>query len=225
MAKNWLQAIELKADAWNIPQSEAAELAALITTAEQCLRITRSSERTIFTTAQCKAAFSALIAKMRFIKNRFFLSPPLVDADYPNLELKRHDLIMTNIPVPVNTPGVKITQWAPHSFVLQYSKAVDNGNSAADYGIRVYYGLVPPTAPFVSVGEISSTHLADGIYKLSAHPTLGEALPNSFFTPRKKDILELPPISSGYTCYLAARFENSKGKSGPWGPMIHAIVP
>ncbi|MDR3303711.1 MAG: hypothetical protein LBS86_04805, partial [Treponema sp.] len=60
---------------------------------------------------------------------------------------------------------------------------------------------------------------------LAAPPAVPEDLINSFFSRRAKDILELPTKASGLVCYFAARYENSKGKSSPWGDMIHVIVP
>jgi hypothetical protein len=71
----------------------------------------------------------------------------------------------------------------------------------------------------------NAKRLSDDVYLLAAPPATSRDLPNSFFTQRIKDILELPPEASGYVCYLAARYENSKGESGPWGEMIHVIVP
>jgi hypothetical protein len=47
--------------------------------------------RTPVATAQCKEAFEALIAAMRDIKRRYFLTPPLLDSDYIALGLKPRD--------------------------------------------------------------------------------------------------------------------------------------
>ena len=43
-----------------------------------------------------------------------------------------------------------------------------------------------------------------------------------------KDIMdtEKPAYeTSGMTCYIAARYENSKGDHGPWGSVVTAIIP
>ncbi|MDR3341574.1 MAG: hypothetical protein LBT14_02090 [Treponema sp.] len=91
-----------------VPQSELTALAALIATAEDCLKIAQSTDRTAVTTAQCKAAFDALTEKMRFIKSHYFLKPPLKDEDFVLLELKPSDHTKTAVPIPVNQPGLEI---------------------------------------------------------------------------------------------------------------------
>jgi hypothetical protein len=48
--------------------------------AERLLGQAQSSARVI--TAECKAAFAALLGKMRFVKSRYFFVPPLSDADF-----------------------------------------------------------------------------------------------------------------------------------------------
>ncbi|MDR3341575.1 MAG: hypothetical protein LBT14_02095 [Treponema sp.] len=98
------------------------------------------------------------------------------------------------------------------------------GCNESDHGVRVYYGIVENNTA-VTTEEPSMTHLTEDVYLLSSPPRMASDLPNSFFTRRVKDTLELPLSASGKTCYLAARFENGKGKSGPWGTMISAIVP
>jgi hypothetical protein len=225
MAQHWLKALENKAAAWHIPPDEVTALAELIASATQCLQIVLSSDRTATTTAQCKMAFHALIVKMRFLKGHFFLSPPLSNTDYVTLDLKPHKSRPTIIPVPVNQPGIEIIKWAPHILELRYFTAAKLDDGEGDYGIRVYYGLVRPSAPAVIAGNISAHLIADGVYELSAPPMIAAELPSSFFTRRMKYILVLPLEASGLTCYLAARFENSKGNQGPWGTMIHALVP
>jgi hypothetical protein len=69
--------------------------------------------------------------------------------------------------------------------------------------------------------------LADKFHIISAPPQSQNDLPDSFFTRRKNDLLKnLPPESSGMTCFLAPRYESSKGGDpGPWGNMISAVVP
>ncbi|MDR0473505.1 MAG: hypothetical protein LBH43_07545, partial [Treponema sp.] len=52
-----------------------------------------SSERSAIITAQCREAFDNLIAYMRIIKRRAFLTPPLLDSDYVSLELTPPDTL------------------------------------------------------------------------------------------------------------------------------------
>jgi hypothetical protein len=236
MAKNWREVLTGKASSWNIPTAQVTEFSTLTGDAEIMLTNAQSSSRTPVITAECKAAFDALIAKMRFFKSHYFLSPPLTDVDLVSLELKPKDTIHTPVPAPVNQPGIEINKWAPHTLGFRRFTATDLGGGESDYGIRVYYALVNPGAISGSLSggqtpsnsasaELHATRLTAEVYILSAPPQTPADLPNSFFTRRYNDLLELPPEASGKTCYLASRFENSKGQSGPWGTMIQAIIP
>jgi hypothetical protein len=224
MAKNWVTVAGANKTKWNIPAAEITDLADLTVAAEEALALARSSDRTPTITARCKAAFEALEAKMRLIKSHYFLQPPLTDADLVSLGLKPKDANRTDVPVPKDLAGLEVTKWAPHTLGFRRFVATDLGGAASDYGVLVYYALVDPAAARGSA-ELHAIRLADDVYRLSAPPKVPEDLPNSFFTRRVNDLLQLPTAASGMTCYLAARFENDKGKSGKFGPMIQAVVP
>jgi hypothetical protein len=227
MARNWHIVLGTKAILWNVTADQVTDLESLIVIAQAALEAAQSSERTPTVTAACRAAFDNLTAKMRFITNRWFLSPPLPDTDYVSLDLKPKDTNPTPVAVPVNQAGVEITKWAPHTLGFRRFIAAElGGGSDSDYGVRVYYALVEIGAATVAAtGKPSATRLSSDVYVLSAPPQTPADLPNSFFTRRSKDLLELPPEASGKICYLAARFENGKGQSGPWGTIIQALVP
>jgi hypothetical protein len=55
-------------------------------------------------------------------------------------------------------------------------------------------------------------------------PTNPEELHQSFFTKRKKDVIEFAFGDSGKTAYFAVQIEN-EGKKGPWGPLVSALIP
>jgi hypothetical protein len=55
-------------------------------------------------------------------------------------------------------------------------------------------------------------------------PANPEDLRKSFFTKRKKDIMEFDFGDSGKTVYFAVQVENG-GKKGPWGPLASALIP
>jgi hypothetical protein len=55
-------------------------------------------------------------------------------------------------------------------------------------------------------------------------PASPEELTTSFFTHRKKDVIEFGFNDSGSTVFFAVQIEN-EGKKGPWGPMTSALIP
>jgi hypothetical protein len=74
---------------------------------------------------------------------------------------------------------------------------------SADKGCRIWYAVVAP-------GETP--------------PAKPEELRTSFFTRRKKDVIEFDFGDSGKTAYFAVQVEN-ESKKGPWGPLVQALIP
>jgi hypothetical protein len=106
MAKEWLPVMTANAAAWGIPPAVLTEFGVLIQTADTALITAKNkTTRTPVATAQCREAFEALTAKMRDIKKRYFLTPPLTEADYIALGLKLHD----STPTASGTPTAQVT--------------------------------------------------------------------------------------------------------------------
>ena len=74
----------------------------------------------------------------------------------------------------------------------------------ADYGCKIYYDV-----------------FADS----DTPPASGEKLTRHVFTRRKEEIIKFTPADVKKTAYFCIRYENSKGKAGPWGPMFSAVIP
>jgi hypothetical protein len=220
MAKNWLTVLGTQAPTWNVPSPEVTELQTLTDAAAAALAAAQSSERTSVVTANCKAAFDAMIAKMRFIKSRYFLSPPLTEADIISLELKPKDTTHTPVPPPTAQAEADITRPGVHLLEL-YLRPVSGSPPdphRSDYGYRIYYGVLPPGG--------ASVELATGAKReLLKAPASGDELPHSKFTRRKKELFDFAQEDSGKTAYFCIRYENAKGESGPWGPMFSSIIP
>jgi hypothetical protein len=224
MARTWLVEITPeKAEAWGIPTAVMTALGTLTQAAEMKLLQAQSNERTPIITQECKAAFESLTAHMRDMKRRYFLKPPLTDADLVRLLLPLANEASV-IPDPKDHPGLEVIKWAPYTLGFRRFVEVDMGGAVSNHGVRVYYALTETGAEPAS-GPIQAVRLAGDAYVLSAPPKVVDDLPASFFTRRAKDVLVLPPEASGKTCWLAARFENEKGKQGPGGTVIHALVP
>ena len=157
-------------------------------------------------TAQCKAAFDALTVFMRDFKPRYFLSPPLTDADYIALGLKPHD----PIPTPSGPPTAHVTLETflvgRHELGLRLVYVDGSPDDPANKGYRIYYRAVAP-------GETPP-----------ADPEKPGVLPLSFFTKRRRDLLEFAYEDSGKTAYFAVQVEND-GKKGPWGPLTSSLIP
>jgi hypothetical protein len=91
-------------------------------------------------------------------------------------------------------------------------------DSKADYGCRIYWGIMPH-------GGGTVEQAASQRHYLQRPPVSGDELPQSLFTKRKKEMFDFPAEDSGKTVYFCIRYENSKGKTGPWGPLFSAVIP
>jgi hypothetical protein len=207
MARDWITLLGAtggKAAAWNIPTTVLTELGTVWSAAQAALDTAMNeTTRTPVTTAQCKEAFAALLAFMRDLKKRYFLSPPLLDSDYVSLGLKPHDTTPTPSGTPTAQTTVETYLVGRHELGVKIVYVTGDPNDKANKGFRIYYkviapGIAPPTAP----GELIK----------------------SFYTKRKKDVMEFEFGDSGKTAYFAVQVEND-GKKGPWGPLVSALIP
>jgi hypothetical protein len=211
MAETWLTVPGVKGAARGVPQSEITELTALAATAEAKLNAAKSSERTAVITAECRTAFDALTGKMRFIKSRRFLSPPLTDADFAALLLS-YDGTTTGIPPPAAQPAADVAFSGLRGIELRHIRPVDpsTGDPRSNEGARIYFGLT---------GEPTETYK----FRITGEVKSGRDLPSSQFTKRKKERFDFP-AESGNRVYVCMRFEHG-GAAGPWGPALSAVIP
>jgi hypothetical protein len=220
LSENWQSILASKATAWSIPTAEVTALKTLSTAAEAALALSQSSARTVVITAQAKAAFVALIDKMRFLKNRYFVSPPLLEADFISLGLKPHDSKPTPVPPPIAQAEADVTYPGAHMLELRLRPVADTAPDPhhSAYGFRVYFGILPP-------GGATLEAAASSKHELMKPPVTGDELPHSHFTRRKRERLDFSQEERGKIIYFCVRYENAKGESGPWGPIFSAVIP
>jgi hypothetical protein len=140
---------------------------------------------------------------MRFFKSHYFLAPPLTNADLVNLGFTPHD----PHPTPSGNPTAEVTVETylagRHELGIRIVYVSGNPEDKANKGFRVWYKTVPPG------GEPVRTP---------------KELTESFYTRRKKDVVEFEYEDSGKTAYMAVQVENG-GRKGPWGPLASGIIP
>jgi hypothetical protein len=149
-----------------------------------------------------------MIAKMRDIKRRYFLTPPLTDADYIALGLKPHDTTPTASGTPTAQVTVETYLVGRHELGVKTIYVTGSPTDPANKGYRIWYTLIAPP----------ETPQGNGV------PTNPDDLRKSFYTKRKKDVIEFDFGDSGKTAYFAVQIEN-EGKKGPWGPLVSALIP
>jgi hypothetical protein len=204
MADDWISVCAAKLTGWNIPGPALTELTALRDAAAAALETARNeTTRTPVATARCKETFDALIAGMRDFKRRYFLSPPLLDSDYIALGLKPHDSHPTPSGAPTAQAMVETYLAGRHELGVRIVYVTGSPDDKANKGYRIHFLVVAP-------GE--------------APPLKPEDLRESFYTQRRKDLIEFGYEDSGKTAHFAVQIEND-GKKGNWGPMVSALIP
>ena len=116
--------------------------------------------------------------------------------------------IYDTVPTPVLDPTGRATAGIIYKGVgileLKIKPETVTSDKRAEYGVRIYFGVY-----------------ADS----NTYPTSGMDLHESKFTRRKKELFIFQPDQSGKKAFFCMRYENSKGKSGPWGPLLSALIP
>jgi hypothetical protein len=204
MAADWITVCTPKKTSWNIPGTAMQELSSLRGDADAALALAKNeSSRTPVITAQCRKAFDALTAFMRDFKRRYFLSPPLLDSDYVSLGLKPRDSVPTPGKVPKAHVAVETYLVGRHELGIRLVYVDGDPKDKENKGYRIWYDVIAP-------GETP--------------PARPEDLRKSFYTQRRKDLIEFDFGDSGKTAYFAVQVEND-GKKGPWGPLVPALIP
>jgi hypothetical protein len=135
--------------------------------------------------------------------HRYFLTPPLVDSDYISLGLKPHDTTPTASGTPTAQVTIETYLVGRHELGVKIIYVTGSPADPANKGYRIWYSIVAP-------GETP--------------PANPDELRKSFFTKRKKDVIEFEFGDSGKNCFMAVQIEN-EGKKGPWGPLVSALIP
>jgi hypothetical protein len=204
MADDWISVCTTRQTDWNIPYQAITELTTHRTTAGTALEIAKNeTTRTPVATAQGKEAFDALTGFMRDFKRRYFLSPPLLNSDYISLGLKPHDSTPTPGKVPTAHVAVETYLVGRHELGVRLVYVDGDPRDKENRGCRIWHSVIAP-------GETP--------------PAKPEELRASFYTQRRKDLIEFDFGDSGKTAYFAVQVEND-GKKGPWGPLVQALIP
>jgi hypothetical protein len=218
MAKTWARLMEKNGAAWKCA-AIAADMKDHAEDADKKLQKCMDTDRTKGDTTACNEVFKGLTAFMRDTKKRYFFVPPLTEKNITDLGLNLPDTTPTPIADPKGQAAAVVQLVGSHllRLIIDHIEGTPY-DPKADYGCRVYWGIMPQGG--------GTLEQAAGIrHYLQRPPVSGEELPNSLFTKRKREMFDFPAEDSGKTVYFCIRYENSKGKTGPWGPVFSAVIP
>jgi hypothetical protein len=207
---------------WGVPDADFTELGNLCTAAYALLEQAQDeAERTHVITVACQEAFKALKTKMRFFRDRFFKVPPLTEIDWAALGFAAKDTTPTTTPAPDGVPAASLSYpGGPHAMTAHLGPMAGTQelNPASDYGYVIYLGIMPP-------GGATLEEAASKKHYLREPPKDGEGLTYYRFTRRRKEKLLFDAEDAGKTVYVCCRYENQKGDTGQWGPVVSYVIP
>lgn len=204
MAQNWAAQIRLKGKLiWGISEEKIAEFEETVTNAETEYNRPEAT-RTASSNALLKNVFDKLAKDMRDIKRRYFLIPPLTEADFISLGLKPKDTSPTPVGIPIIRPQADVRYLSQGVLELTIKPAGEISDKRVYYGCKVNY-------------EAFSIN--------NEPPTSVRQLFESKFTKRKKEKFVFKSEDSGKKMYFALRYENSKGEAGEWSDIFSAVIP
>jgi hypothetical protein len=148
-------------------------------------------------TARCREAFKEMAEKMRYIKARYFHSPPLTESDFASLLLNKPDTSSSEIPLPNAQPTADLSFPGIHLVELSNIRPLSGTppDPRADYGVRIHWGL-------------------------SGEPT---EMNRFRVTRRRKERFDFDG-ESGNRVYFCLKYENPSGKEGSFGPILSASI-
>jgi len=147
-----------------------------------------------------------LIKALRsYVQGFIARNPNVTDEDKLAMRLPVYDREPTPVGKPLGEATADVKYLGKKVMQLYIKHVVGTPlDEKADYGYKIYYGKY-----------------ADS----DTQPTSGQDLRENKFTRKKKEVFEFMPDDAKKTVYFCIRYENSKGETGPWGPMISATIP
>jgi hypothetical protein len=215
MARNWISIINAPVDPpdWGIPPAQITDLITLFDAAQDILLKAQSdTERTKVVTAQCNAAFKALVKRLRFIKAHYFLMPPLTEADLIALGLKPPDTVHTPIPEPKAEVTADVALIDAHLIELRdfRPRLEHSPDPRSDHAVDIRIGIVGGVGPYA--------------IDAPPDPQQGSKLPFARTTRRRWERFDLEG-NSGKTVWFSLAYRNSSNQIGPFCPIFSAIIP
>jgi hypothetical protein len=141
MAKDWLPVMTANAVPWNIPVAAITEFTALTNAAEAALAEAKTeAPRTPVATARCREAIKALNDRERDTTRRYFLSPPLTDADFAALGLARHT--PGGGGKPTSQVTVETFLAGRHELGIRVVYVTGSPTDPANKGCRIWYSVI-----------------------------------------------------------------------------------
>jgi len=203
MAMVWREILLRKGDEWGVTAEEMVEMNALIKGVEDAAADAMHSGGGSVDRTRVRGAYAALTAFMRALKSRRFLCPPLTGGDLVSLLLKPRDATLTGHYEVRETVDFVLELRAIREILVKFwiSGAAGKARPANCNGAVIAWAVLD--APPESIGELTNQALAT----------------------RTPHALSFAYSERGKMVYVAAAWQNKRGKLGPWSGILNTVVP
>ena len=207
MADVWVSCIPVSNPPWGITSEVAQDLKTAHHSFKDRMSVPRN-ERTLAMNAEFRVFRRQLTHIMRNIKRRFLFMPPMNAFEYSIMMLKQRDTEPTPIDTPLLQPTGEIN--SSRNGIMEVGSIKPAGGvtpTKAEYGVSIHYGVLG----------------SEWQYGISKVPSDGDELLHNVFTRKKKHLFNFQK-DKGKQLFICMRYENSKGKRGPWGEVLSSFI-
>ena len=203
MGRVWVDKLAVKGAAWQIPANAIIELGEFVEAAEEMQAQALSPNATAAIRHRRDRIVIEMVAFMRDLRRRRFFIPPLNEEDLLSLGLR--------LPDTVRTDHINVTEEV--DFVLEIA-------GIRQVHVRFWqHGLASMAKPAGYDGAVLDWGVLD------APPSEPEDLTNHTMASRTPHTLQFTEEERGKTVYIALRWQNERGNTGPWSDIKSTVVP
>jgi hypothetical protein len=161
--------------------------------------------------------FAGLDAASRNIKRRWLFVPPLTVMNIAALGIKERETSRWPKPEPRHTVTAHISNPDLHIIQLDIIPGNFGDEDISDFSYSIRVGILSPDG---AIPEKSP----NAAYYMTKVPSIPEDLPRQFTRRRRREFFRLSAAEAGKIAYFCICYQNAKGETGPWSPMITAVI-
>jgi hypothetical protein len=218
MAEAWEVQIDLRGQAWGIPQEVITRFKTQLSDTKSRFAEVKSAGRNAVNTEQCRLMFRELGLTMQFIKANYFNSPPRTADEVIALLLSLHDGSSTPILPSDVVPGLSLHNTDGHGMLVKlFMDAIPSDRRSADHYFGKW-GLKP-------VGRWATLEEAAADPRLLTRPPAQAAdLPMHFSTSRKWYELPFSLADVRLEVFVTVCWQTPRYQDGPYCPIVSRII-
>lgn len=205
LAEKWIEVLENEKTItkWHLDATSCATVVVVIKVYTAAWYLCQKDDSTLNKTARREAKKLAVDAMRLFARTNLRFNEYMDEADKLLMGLPQRDVAATTHPRPTSLPETIVENTVnPFEKRLRVlNRETHNAKKPADaYGVRYGWQL-------------------DG-----TKPASGDDLPKSRFSRRTDLVISFTEKEAGKPIWFATCYENAKGETGPWSPLVETHI-